>query len=140
MHRNTPSYTLLKRKKPVKLRRRPTVWGQIWRHARMMPRSVSNLLLYCAGIVPNSPYLFPEVSLRSRARGVIILVNGCLNGGAWGYAALYCFHQWWLATIIGLAFAAVVIHLDLYIVSGLIGANRERKDSPGDGKDDSELF
>jgi hypothetical protein len=127
------------RKKPVKLQRKPTVWRRLWRHARMIPRSVSNLLLYCAGIVPNSPYLFPEVSLRSRARGMIILINGCLNGGAWGYAALYSFHQWWLAIVVGLAFAAVVIHLDLYIVSGLIGANRKKNNSSDDGDDDSHL-
>lgn len=113
---------------------------QFWQHAITIPRFINDLLLYCAGIVPNSPHLYPEVSLRSRARGVIILINGCLNGGAWGYAALYCFHQWWLAIVVGFAFAAVVVHLDLYIVSGLIGAKREKKDSSGNDKDDSQLY
>lgn len=139
MHPNTPTYALLRRKKPVKLQRKQTVWRQLWRIATATPRASSMLLLYCAGIVPNSPHLFPEVSLRSRARGVIILINGCLNGAAWGYAALYCFHQWWLAIAVGLAFAAVVIHLDLYIVSGLIGANRDKTHSSSDGKDDSHI-
>jgi hypothetical protein len=125
MHHKSTQYALIQRKKPARARPKQTLLLQIQRHLRIIPRAINTVLLYCAGIVPNSPHLFPEVSLRSRARGFIILISGCLNGSAWGYAALYCFHQWWLAIVVGLAMAGVVIHLDLYIVSGQINAHRK---------------
>jgi hypothetical protein len=57
---------------------------------------------------------------------------GCLNGGAWGYAALYSFHQWWLAIIVALGMTLIVIHLDLYIASGLIGNKENTPHRPQD--------